>query len=149
MGKLTEKQAAFVKAYYEPTSDTFGNGVQSAKIAGYAGNDNTLAQTAHLLLRNNKIIQAGEKYRQEIASKLDHNREIAIKALNADYDRLEDKANNGDIQAIQARTAIMRELSAISNLHSTTINKNDISDSPRPADAIDKSRQKLLKLKTG
>lgn len=40
--KLTEKQALFCQCMFTIGSETFGNGVQSAKKAGYKGNDKTL-----------------------------------------------------------------------------------------------------------
>ena len=52
---------------------------------------------------------------------LDHDRAIAIDLLTSDYANLATKAGKGDIQAIQARTSIVRELNAISNLHSQTL----------------------------
>ncbi len=55
------------------------------------------------------------------AKKCEHNRKIAIKLLTTDLQYLTEKAADGNIQAIQARTGIIRELDAISNLHSSTL----------------------------
>ena len=64
--------------------------------------------------------------------KLDHTRDIAIANLNSDWNALSDLAVGGNIQAIQARTSIQRELSAISNLHSSTVLTSDTSPTIDP-----------------
>ena len=59
--RLTQKQQAFVAAYD-------GNGVESAKAAGYKGGYQTLGVTACRLLKDDRItraIQAREKERME------------------------------------------------------------------------------------
>ena len=52
--KLTEKQELFCLAY---TGETKFNATKAAEIAGYSGDYNTLAATAHNLLKNTKIKQ--------------------------------------------------------------------------------------------
>ena len=55
--ELTAKQRRFAEVYD-------GNGTKAARLAGYSGSDNTLAQAARELLRNPQIraaIQAREK----------------------------------------------------------------------------------------
>ncbi len=49
--KLTSKQEKFVEVYD-------GNGTEAARLAGYEGNDNVLAQAARDNLRNPQITQA-------------------------------------------------------------------------------------------
>jgi len=56
-------------------------------------------------------------------AKNEHNYEMALNKLLADYESLKAKAGNGDIQAIQARTAIIRELNDISGLHKQVISQ--------------------------
>ncbi len=51
---VTPKQKLFYESYYTKGSESFGNGIQSASKAGYKGNDNTLGQAAHQLLKNSK-----------------------------------------------------------------------------------------------
>ena len=53
--------------------------------------------------------------------KYEHNQEIAVKLLNTDRDYLEVQAKLGNIAAIQARTAIIRELDNITGLQGQTI----------------------------
>ena len=81
----SQKMSLFCDYMYTPNSDTFDNGVESARKAGYSGNDNTLAQTAHKLVRNGKVIARKaeiqavmaenwdysiERYRQELAEEI-------------------------------------------------------------------------------
>ena len=61
------RQRAFVKHLYNVKNPkTFGNGTQSAKSAGYSGNGDTLAVTAHRLLRNNKVLRLVKKHVETI-----------------------------------------------------------------------------------
>ncbi len=52
---LTGKRAVFVTCY---VGEARGNGTQAARLAGYEGDDNTLAVTASQLLRNHKVMDA-------------------------------------------------------------------------------------------
>ena len=49
--KLTLKERAFVEAYADRNSPTMGNGTQSAKKAGYKGNEVQVAKQASRLVR--------------------------------------------------------------------------------------------------
>lgn len=51
-GRLTEKQRQFVEAYM---GEAGGNGTEAARLAGYSGTENTLAQVAHTNIRKPKI----------------------------------------------------------------------------------------------
>lgn len=53
---LTEKQRRFVEAYAETA-----NATESARRAGYKGDDNTLAVTGARLLRNTKVASGLQK----------------------------------------------------------------------------------------
>lgn len=70
---------------------------------------------------NVRVIEAIRVIDAKSAEKLDHNREIAINLLTTNLANARKKAEAGDIQAISAITAIIRELDAISNLHSSII----------------------------
>lgn len=50
MSNLTDKQQAFINAYLQCL-----NATESARLAGYAGNDNSLASAGSRLLRNVKV----------------------------------------------------------------------------------------------
>ena len=51
---------------FDPGSDTYGNGTRTADIAGYKGNDNQLAQRAHELVRNRKVIAVKEALQKQL-----------------------------------------------------------------------------------
>ncbi len=68
-----------------------------------------------------RVIAAIKALDGEKQAKYEHNQEISISKLYSDYANLQDKADKGDIQAIQARTAIIRELDHICGLQSTTL----------------------------
>jgi hypothetical protein len=57
MGKLTEKQRRFVDAYL---GEAAGNATKAARLAGYKGNDNTLASVGTENLRKPAIAEAIE-----------------------------------------------------------------------------------------
>jgi phage terminase small subunit len=65
---LTSKQRKFIEVYA-------GNGTEAARLAGYSGNDNTLAQAARELLRNPHVAAAirereAKEMRPHIATRL-------------------------------------------------------------------------------
>jgi len=137
---LTEKQSLFCKYMYTIGSSSFGNGTESARRAGYKGDDNTLAATATRLLRNVKIIAEKQRIQAETRGKLDHNRQIAIDKLNSVIDVMFPLAVNGDSRAAAQVTAAIRELDAISNLHSSKLEQTgaglSINVSQRAPEAI-------------
>ena len=151
--KLTEKQGLFCKAYYTIGSETFGNGTESAKIAGYKGSDKQLSALACENKGKPSIIARSKEIQAVTAEILDYNREIALKQSQLDYDRLETQAELGNVQAINARLAIRRELAAISNMHSQVIvDKKDITIQPTDAEQEifdDATRTINLKLAKG
>jgi len=65
--RLTLLQSKFIVHYLA----NGGNGTQSARDAGYKGNDNVLAVTAYNLLRNPKIVAAIEDHMKEAAMSAD------------------------------------------------------------------------------
>ncbi len=91
--KLSTKQAAFAKNMYTAGSKTYGNGVESARAAQYAGNYNTLAQTAHKLVNNAKIKQAKIEICQETAKETGVSRERQMNRLDDLYDMAVDQKN--------------------------------------------------------
>lgn len=66
--KLTAKQLKFAQVYD-------GNGTEAARLAGYKGSENTLAQNAIDLLRNPHITQIIAKRNDKIAKPLIMNRQ--------------------------------------------------------------------------
>lgn len=71
MSKLTTKQQKFLDAYA-------GNATEAARLAGYTGNDQTLAVTGSRLLKN-----------AQIRAHLDARRGLASKPLIADREEVE------------------------------------------------------------
>ncbi len=93
---------------------------------------------------NARVIAAIARIDAKTAKKLDHDRTIAIDMLVADYANLADAADRGNIQAVQARTAIVRELNAISNLHSSTLH----TDTEQQRVLADSEREEAARLAT-
>ena len=89
---------------------------------------------------NVRVKAAIAKIDAKTAKILDHDRAIAIDLLTSDYANLAIKAGKGDIQAIQARTSIVRELNAISQLHSIT----SLTPQAAPKPMTDADRDKLI-----
>ena len=88
--KLTYKQQAFVDQYIICK----GNALQAAKLAGYSGDDNTLAQRGHELVKNSKIQAAIAAKTSEIRAIDDISIEYIAKRL---HEIEQDKtANKGD-----------------------------------------------------
>lgn len=111
---LTGKQAAFCQEYIIDH-----NGKEAAIRAGYSKNGAKVIG-CNLLTHINCKAEIDRLTAQRQA-KAGHNYNIAVNKLLADYENLKDKAATGDIQAIQARTAIIRELNDISGLHKQVI----------------------------
>ncbi len=61
MDGLTEKQRRFVEAY---VGEAQGNATQAARLAGYSGDDPTLAVAGAKLIRNGKVAEAIEAARK-------------------------------------------------------------------------------------
>ncbi len=97
---------------------------------------------------NERVINAIEAIDSKRAVKAEHTREIAIEMLTSDRASLKEKADDGNIQAIQARTAITRELDAISNLHSSTITtKTEVKQFKTEDQPVLEEAARALKLK--
>ena len=117
---LTAKQASFIEYYCNPASAVYNNAMQSAIKAGYAKTTANLA--CKHILGNIRIKTEIAAYRAKNHKELVHDRTVAIELLTANLARAREKAETGDIQAVGAITAIIRELNAISALHSQTVN---------------------------
>ncbi len=113
---LTGKQRLFVDEYCS-------NGMNASKAYKTAYPDCKTGWRCHGAknMTKHNIKQAISKYMAENKAKIEHNRDIAIAQLNQNIAWLTPKAKTGDTQAIQALTGAIRELDAISNLHSQRI----------------------------
>ena len=114
------------------------NAELALKAIGYS--DNTAEHMSKDVLSSLVVKAAIERIDAVSEAKREWDRELAISALITDRELLKSKANSGDIQAINARTAINRELSAISNLHKQTI-VDDRKDLPEIAPDVLKAMQ--------
>ena len=117
--KPTEKQQLWARYYYTPGSTSIGNGTESARRAGYAGNANCLHSVAVYNLRNSTVRNLKKQLQGVTTRKLEHNRETALSIL--DEALVIARAKNNEVSIVQA----CRELNAISNLHSSTLHTDE------------------------
>lgn len=143
---MTAKQASFIEYYCNPGSDTYNNATQSMIKAGYS--DNYCNRHVNQVVSNSVVKQAISEYKAKTTEKLDHDRQIAIDLLNQNILWLTPKAEQGDVQAISALTAAIRELNAISNLHKQTVFGGNVVETVKPEDkpVIDEACR-IIKLK--
>lgn len=141
---LTAKQASFVQYYADTQSETYNNATQSMIKAGYT--DNYTHRHVNRMMSHDVVKQEIAKYRARIGKKYEHNRNIALRLLEesiAGLDLIISK-NEGSLAAVQAftaRTSAVRELNAISNLHSTTVTTNTDQPDPLTVDEVKALKQ--------
>ena len=122
---LSAKEGAAIEYYCNPDSETYNNWTQSYKKAGYSLAKGWKQNGGKVLIKP-RIRQAIADYRDKTGQKWSHDRQVAVDGLNLNMIRLQAAADVGNIAAVNAITAIYRELDAISNLHTNTvINKGD------------------------
>lgn len=98
--KLTEKQDAFCLAYFTPGSETFGNGQESARTAGYDGNDATLSQVAYENLNKPDIAAMKAVIQAETRNTAEITRETLISKLTGIIDGGKTASNRDKISSI-------------------------------------------------
>lgn len=141
---LTDKQQAFVQAY---TTNGY-NATQAARQAGYKGNDNTMRQTGFKLVTNGNVKRAIAAKKQEKQEKADYNYDKAIAALDQRIAYLEPAASKGNIQAVVAQTALIREKDNITGLNKTNVSTT--TDQPKPLTEAERAElAALAKLSLG
>jgi phage terminase small subunit len=93
---LNHMQDLFIEAYLGQAA---GNGTQSAKIAGYRGNDATLAVTANRLLKNSKIQTALAERRGKVAGRwrARHLRDWWRQVIEDDSNKLKDRVKASEL----------------------------------------------------
>jgi hypothetical protein len=130
---------AIAQAYTKgPTS---GNKTTTLILVGYNEYYANSGQ-GHKIYENQRLKKRIAQLQAKTAVKISYDHDKALRLLQENYDALEEKALEGNIQAIQARTAIIREFNACTGQHSSTINTgaND-----RPAlSAAEQARYDLL-----
>ena len=93
---ITPKQQLFAQWYYTPNTDTFGNGVKSAKKAGYNGSYGALNQIATQNIQKDIIIAEKNKIQAKTAEKIDISIDKLVEKLKSiAFDDID--ANKGDI----------------------------------------------------
>lgn len=133
--KLTAKQQSFVNCYTDSSNkQTYNNGQESAKEAGYKGNNKTLSVIANQNLDKLYIKQAIDKINTDKQAQVSYNYETAIKELNQVITNLTKHAEKGNISANAALTQVIREKNAITGLHKQTI-KHDGAGIPQLDDS--------------
>ena len=110
---LTQPQTIFCR-YYCTTAKR--NATQAYKMA-YPKCKHGYRQCASRLLAKVNIQQEIARIDAKLREKVGHDYERAIKMLRSQYDLLQEKADNGNITAINARTSIIKELNEITGLH--------------------------------
>tara|TARA_Y100000310_G_scaffold173891_1_gene174042 strand:- start:25 stop:537 length:513 start_codon:yes stop_codon:yes gene_type:complete len=143
VNKLTEKQDLFCKAMFTAGSQHFGNGTKAYRESyPMCKSDNAAGVQAKKLLSNAKIIARKIEIQAKVAEKLDHNRDKAIDTLYAIIKAMLPLAMQGNSTAAAQVTSATRELNAISNLHSHTVNSTE--PAPEPLSAEDVAELKRI-----
>lgn len=84
MRRISEKQSLYSKYMFTPGSETFGNGVKSARKAGYKGEDNILRAIASQNLTKLNIQAEKQRIQAETKEKLDITVDECIESLAFD-----------------------------------------------------------------
>ena len=115
------KDQSTVEAIAREYTSNGRNKTETLKAIGYSESYYNGGRSAEVVWGNERVIAAIARIDEKTAVKHEHNQQIAIDLLRSDYANLKTRADNGDIQAIQARTAIVRELNACTGQHSSTL----------------------------
>ncbi len=136
---LSDKQQAFVNEYVRN-----GHNATQAYKTAYPNSKGEWDKLGPRLRVKEGIKQAIAEIEAVQAVKQEHDREIAIALLLADHKHLAKAAKAGNIPAIQARTAIVRELDTISGLNKHIL--IDETEQSRPLTDTDRAELKRLAL---
>ncbi len=91
--KLSEKQELFSVAMFTIGSLSFGNGVESARTAGYSGSANVLTQRGHELVRNSKVIERKAEIQANTATSVRVDRDYLIRKTQEIVDSADNERN--------------------------------------------------------
>ena len=140
---LTDKQQCFVDNYC-----TNGyNASQAYKIA-YPNTKAGHNKLSSRLMANDGIKQAIGTIQAQNKAIVEHNFEIAADMLKQRISYLQPAAAQGNVQAIQAQTTLLRELNDIAGLHKQTIDtKTTIVQHATPAQEQAQLQTRLARLK--
>ena len=119
--KCNIRQTAFAKAITNTANKlTYGNATQSARVAGYSGNDTFLAITGNRLLSNIKVKALISVLQADVAKVYKHGIKQAYAMLSSLHQR--SIADNDK----HTEMACIREFNDVAGLHKIQI--DDISD---------------------
>ena len=113
---MTDKQKIFIDEYV-----VNGQNATQAYKKAYPGCNGGWDRLGPRLMRNDVIKAAVKVKMAELKEKIGHNYEIAVEMLRKRLGWLNVMAEKGNVQAIQAQTAIIRELNDITGLHKQII----------------------------
>lgn len=114
------KDESTVEAIAQEFTSNGRNKTETLKTIGYTPKY-TESRGLAVVFGNVRVKAAIARIDAKRQAKNEHNYDISVEKLLTDYENLKEKAATGDIQAIQARTAIIRELNDISGLHKQVI----------------------------
>jgi phage terminase small subunit len=142
--RLTEKQLRFVEAY---TGQAKGNATESARLAGYSGNERALAVRGSELLRNRKVIQAIEEANAEVRSAAIATREEIQAYLTAmmrgEYDE-PTVTPMGDVVMAQAKAAARNQAAiALGKVQGMFIERVDVKVEDLLEERLDELEKRL------
>jgi len=147
--ELTFLQAGFVKAITDfSNQQTYGNALQSARAAGYRGNDNTVGQRGNELVNNSKIQQAIAAYQAEIEGAINIRQAEVIRLLRqyAGLDPGKPIVENRDrLKSIE----LLGKTLTMFGERSETTHKIPGYTPPSRKEAVEYSRQRLALLEKG
>ncbi len=118
-------------------SEFTSNGRDKTKALRTVGYSESYCTTlgVGVVYSNIRIVEAIAKIDTKKQAKYEHNQEISVEKLYTDYGYLEQQAKAGNIAAINARTAIVRELDCTTGLQKQTITTDTAT--PKPITASD------------
>ena len=140
MKELTPKQAAFIEAYCNNQSETFGNASKSYVKAGYKPSAQD-RQNACRLVTKSYMKQAITDYAAKNETRQAYTADIVRQRIDETWQMAKAK---GDIPCmIQSARLQAQEQAMLTD----KVQTEDITDSPRPQDAIEESERKIKAVK--
>lgn len=145
MRPLTAKQEAFVEYYCNPGSESYNNGLKSARKAGYEGSDDILKAIACQNLAKPHIKQKVLKYKVKTIKKMDVTESEIITELRA-IAGLEGAASaTGDVKLTVNNRDRLRALELLGKYKAmwTDVVK-DVTDQQRTLSDSEKEQARIL-----
>ena len=142
---LTDKQQCFVDNYC-----TNGYNASQAYRIAYPNTKAGHNKLSSRLMANDGIKQAIGTIQAQNKAVIEHNFEIAADMLKQRISYLQPAAAQGNVQAIQAQTTLLRELNDIAGLHKQRfIDESEQTKALSEAEAAEAKRIAGIRLRTG